>query len=224
MTEIALTVSGRRGCGERKPGAAYLCLGIGDGAPIWYYLLDPPVKDRTEPWQGMTVLTETVEAVLLGDYVSERDYPSVAHFVEETRRLGLSRLIPRSFDFERLRGKRVYIALYHRRAVPGKVTAGTQVKFPKCRVEDAAHYPRCVYHSWLDFALRGEKIKGASFEADPRDVAGLKDQAEGKGPVARATEWGMGAFAIIPVTHIEAVKALPKEALQAGLPVVVRGK
>jgi len=219
--DLALTIPVERGCGKRKAGAVYLALGVGEGGrEVWDYLLDPPVPVAREPWQGVEVVQENETAVVLGDYVSEADYPTIAHFVEEVRRFGLSRLIPRTFDFERLRGKEVYLALFHRKAVPTGVPIDRrQAYFRLCKMrETEGHYRRCVYHAWAALASKGERVVGASFEADPAAIAQAGDWSR----AATAAGWMMGAFAIFPITHLEAVKAAPKAAVGAGLPVVVR--
>lgn len=93
--------TGPRGCGKsRKAGGVYAELGLGpNGQPVEYFLIDPPrllpfdmpLRTQLPIWVG------EMEPILhLLDWVGAGHYPNVTDFVEEVRRMGLSRLLPES--------------------------------------------------------------------------------------------------------------------------------
>lgn len=103
----------KRGCGTRVEGGIYAECGLSEtGAPLERFLFDPVVPvpaDLTIPIQGVGTMTngETTHVV---DRVGVAFYPNASDFIEEVRRFGLSRRIPKSFDFSRLsEGSRILI-------------------------------------------------------------------------------------------------------------------
>jgi hypothetical protein len=101
-----VTSGARRGCGYRQPGGAYFAVPLGPGGrPVEEFLIDPPIViDAARLGAaavGVTLIErEGVSDVL--DTVGREYYPTVASFVEETRRLGVSRRAPRTIDFGRI--------------------------------------------------------------------------------------------------------------------------
>lgn len=109
-----------RGCGKRVKGAVYCetLLGAG-GRPIEDFIVDPPAK-VDEAALGLSNIgvklvmgTHGVWNVL--DIVGQESYPNVADFVEEVRRFGVSRRLPKTLDFAKLTSESRLILL-HRRA------------------------------------------------------------------------------------------------------------
>jgi hypothetical protein len=107
-----------RGCGSRVQGGSYLVTHLGpNGRPVEDFLIDP-----TEPFPleslGITprgvypIERDGVTHVV--DWVGSADYLNVADFVEEVRRHGLSRRIPRTFDFSLLTPESRIIVLHAR--------------------------------------------------------------------------------------------------------------
>lgn len=83
-----------RGCGRRKKGGTYAVLPLGPvGHPPEFFLVcppqllqfDPPVQGQRPVWYDQTLH--------LVDWVGSTYYPNVADFVEEVRRMGLSRRV-----------------------------------------------------------------------------------------------------------------------------------
>lgn len=112
----------KRGCGTRKKGGVYWEVGMGpDGMPLEHFLIDPPTP-LPEEYQGMsrqgvTTYTDPNTGVThILDWVGEEHYPNVMDFTEEVRRFGLSRRIPKNFDFSLITEKS-RILLVHRRAI-----------------------------------------------------------------------------------------------------------
>lgn len=91
---------GPRGCGDsRKAGGCYLELGLGPGGrPVEDFLVCPPkLLNFDVPAQGQMPIWRQVgegQYVLhLLDWVGQEFYTNTSDFVEEVRRMGLSRLL-----------------------------------------------------------------------------------------------------------------------------------
>jgi hypothetical protein len=108
-----------RGCGDsRQAGGIYACCGLSPvGSPIENFLVDSPIpidkNDYGLSSKGTTWLEKDGVWHLL-DIVGENYYPNVADFVEEARRMGISRRLSGKLEFERLT-KDSRIILLHRR-------------------------------------------------------------------------------------------------------------
>lgn len=92
-----------RGCGERKQTAVYCEVGMGPGGrPLEDFLICPPQKINpaelgVRPIGVRLVQHQAVWHTL--DWMGSEHYPNVADMVEEVRRFGLSRRLPRTLDF-----------------------------------------------------------------------------------------------------------------------------
>lgn len=109
-----------RGCGSRKVGGIYLTVPLAKegGATIESLLVDPPsVIDPNRV--GLSAIgVQTIERGGVShvlDWVGSENYPNVADFVEEARRMGISRRISKTFDFYKLTPKS-RLFLVHQRA------------------------------------------------------------------------------------------------------------
>jgi hypothetical protein len=119
-TPAPLVTSGaRRGCGYRQPGGAYFAVPLGPrGRPIEGFLIDPPVV-IDDPGRlrlasvGVTLIDRDGVTHVI-DIVGREHYPTVASFIDEARRLGISRRAPRTIDFARItRASRLLLAHGH---------------------------------------------------------------------------------------------------------------
>jgi len=107
-----------RGCGKRKAGGVYAEVGLAeDGYPLEHFILDPPVLVPDEMHltaTGVTVVGQGSRQHVV-DWVGSEFYPNVTDFLEEVRRFGLSRRLPKTFDFSQITaGSRIILA--HSRA------------------------------------------------------------------------------------------------------------
>jgi hypothetical protein len=103
----SVTSGGRRGCGYRQPGAAYLAVPLAPGGrPVEEFLIDPPVVIDDPAALGLTsVGTAMIErdgVTHVLDIVGREHYPTVAAFIDEARRMGISRRISRNSDFSKI--------------------------------------------------------------------------------------------------------------------------
>jgi len=106
MPQVLVTSGARRGCGTREPGGAYMAVPLGPGgSPVEAFLVDPPVAVDAAALGLSAVGTTMIErdgVTHVLDVVGREHYPTVAEFVDEARRLGISRRISRTAAFERL--------------------------------------------------------------------------------------------------------------------------
>lgn len=111
-----------RACGNRVAGGIYATVGLGlSGHPIECFLTDLP---RDVPWQEMGLSEIGVHAIRdqktgivnLWDIIGRNYYPFVADFIEEARRLGISRRVPSSLPWHQI-DSRSRLILLHSRAV-----------------------------------------------------------------------------------------------------------
>jgi len=114
-------VSEERGCGEREAGGIYLMTPLSAGGrPVEEFLVCPPVPIRDPDAAGVSPIG--VKVVQEGgtnhvvDWVGREHYPLVTDFVEEVRRMGVSRRVPKTFPFQLLSDRSMMILL-HSRAV-----------------------------------------------------------------------------------------------------------
>jgi len=91
-----------RGCGTRQEGALYLEVGLGHGGiPLEFFLADPPIPMSCDTKVGVELI-ERNGVVHVLDWCGEQHYPFVTDVLEEGRRYGFSRRIPRTLDLSRL--------------------------------------------------------------------------------------------------------------------------
>ena len=94
-----------RGCGTRVRGGVYGECGLGpNGRPIEEFLFDPPIlvpKGLGVPTRGV-LLVERAGIWHVVDRVGNEFYPSPADFLEEAKRMGVSRRFPSNIDFSKL--------------------------------------------------------------------------------------------------------------------------
>lgn len=100
MTTYAQAV--KRGCGTRKQGAVYAeCGNSRNGKPVEAFLLCPPVV-VDEKALGISPIGVKLIEGNVWDWVGSQYYPNVTDFIEEVRRFGMSRRLPKTFDFAKL--------------------------------------------------------------------------------------------------------------------------
>jgi hypothetical protein len=108
-----------RGCGQRAENGLYLTVGTSPlGVPIETYLVDPVIE-----WKGPRTLRAPMfiedkkgtTHLILG--IGLTYYPFVSDYVEEARRLGVSKRVPRNIKVERLSSESKFL-LMHPRAIP----------------------------------------------------------------------------------------------------------
>ncbi len=106
-----------RGCGKRKKGGIYAECGLSPvGRPLEDFLIDPPILPNFDvPTLGMKPIQDPHGVVHLVDWVGEEHYPNVWDFIEEVRRMGLSRRVSSSAPLDKLT-RQSRILLVHKTA------------------------------------------------------------------------------------------------------------
>lgn len=155
LLDLALTPAqgGPRECGPgRQASHIYAECGFSaGGAPIEQFLIDYPQGiDLTRAGfstQGMNLVTRG-DVHHLVDIIGAEHYPHVADFVEEARAIGISRKIPRTFDFSKLTAQSTMIFIHAKAAVRNapKVAAGTGTWSCPCGKGHLPTEPCAAYH------------------------------------------------------------------------------
>jgi hypothetical protein len=131
-----------RGCGRRVRGGIYLEIGMGrDGTPIENLLIDHPIPVPVKRLGIMprgVRLVEWLTGPMLVDWVGSNYYPNVLDFVEEARRFGISRRLPRNLDWKTLAGANL-VFLHARAAVENPDTFWSRISKTYCPIENAVH-------------------------------------------------------------------------------------
>jgi len=219
MTSTAIPVE--RGCGRRKRGGIYGECGLSRwGRPLEDFLMDPPVL-VDPPALGVSPIGVTlIEDPATGsthivDWVGEEHYPNVCDLLEETRRFGLSRRLPRTLDFGRL-DAHSRILLVHRRA--GVVDVAPYADdwrrpCPKALAEhaDPPRAPSVCAGVWWEEVVGGDPVEEApaGSPADPRRVRrsmpSLRYLAR-RGPDGATPTYAPAIFASFPISRLVVIR------------------
>lgn len=157
-TTRPVTSGGKRGCGVREPGAAYLAVPMGPwGAPVEAFLIDPPtVVDAASLGLSATgiKLIDRDGITHVYDIVGWEHYPTVAGFVDEVRAMGVSRRIASNTDFARLTSDSRLYLLHEHADIANACEFPTQRRCP-CLVEEhlEARYSDMCARLWWDEPL-----------------------------------------------------------------------
>ena len=206
-TPAPLVTSGaRRGCGYRQPGGAYFAVPLGPGGrPIEEFLIDPPVVIDDPARLGLAsigvTLIERDGVTHVIDIVGREHYPTVAAFIDEARRLGISRRAPRSVDFTRIsRASRLLLA-------HGHADIANAGEFPceeRCPCHVAGHlvpgFGDMCARLWWEEPLQAARHRLGLFASFPiPQIEVVRDHAGGShmGTIEHASRAG------VPVVEVE---------------------
>jgi len=215
MTDYA-NASIKRGCGKRKEGGVYAESGNSKkGSPLESFVLCPPIPFDPDEFGispiGVQLRQFQGETWHIVDWVGSKYYPNVTDFLEEVRRFGLSRRLPRSLDFSKLTNEsRLY--LVHSQAWIEKPSPYLSNRLGGNRVGmvwDSC--PRGIEHA------DGEICSGLWWE----DVVGMKTSATrvgnrvmpafqysaAKPPNSSDGEHGVAFFAKFPIHRLALIRA-----------------
>ena len=200
--ETVATGGGRRLCGLRQPGGAYLAVPLSPGGrPVEEFLVDPPQVVRKDALGlsaiGVTLVQRDGVTHVL-DIVGRQHYPTVASYIDEVRRLGVSRRISRKTDFSGLSADSRLVLLHEHADI------ANALEFPSAR--------RCPCE-------REEHLV--------EDFRGMCARLWADEPLEAAAH-RLGIFAVLPIAQIEVVRDPAsrthidtcRRAAKAALPVV----
>jgi hypothetical protein len=207
MTRL-VTSGVRRGCGYRQPGGAYLAVPLGPGGrPIEDFLVDPPVVIDSDQRAALglaavgVALVERAGATHAFDIVGREHYRTVAEYVDEVRRLGVSRRISRTADFSRLNPDSRLVLLHEHADVANALEFPAERRCPTERDEhlEAGYRGMCA-RLWWDEPLEAARHRLAIFAVFPiPQIEVINDPAGGShlGTAERASAAG------IPIVEVD---------------------
>lgn len=138
-----------RGCGHRQSGGIYLeTVFSPTGHELECFYADPALAVAPDELgvtpRGVTLLADEAGVTHVWDWVGAESYPNVADFLEEAKRLGISRRISKMAELDRLtRSSRIVIL--HARAI--------------------------IEEPWGEYVRREEDELLGDYAACPQDVA-----------------------------------------------------
>ena len=201
-----VTSGARRGCGYRQPGGAYFAVPLGPGGrPVEEFLIDPPVVIDDPARLGLASVGVTLidrdRITHVLDIVGREHYPTVASFIDEARRMGVSRRAPRTVDFARITpASRLLLAHPH-------ADVANAVEFPcerRCPCHVAEHlvagFTDMCARLWWEEPLEAARHRPALFASFPiPQIEVVKDDAGGShvGTTETASRSG------VPVVEVE---------------------
>jgi hypothetical protein len=209
-------MSAIRGCGSRVVGGVYAEVKTGDeGVPIEAFLVDPPSPVDVH---ALGLTNKGVRLVQLGntwhvfDIIGENYYPNVADFVEEGRRMGVSRRLPSNLDFSKIDPEKSRLVLLHRRAIIMNLDEAGFLNLPHiCPKGIAGHYAgmldeMCAGLWWHDLSSK---------ELDTSQMREIKGGTRYKAwahPIGSAKpERALGIFMTLPISNLAVIRGRNEE-------------
>ena len=203
----------QRGCGTRSEGGAYFEMGVGiGGLPIEAFLIDSPhvvpSALKISP-RGVQMIEQQqpgpdgeIQSVWhLVDWVGAEHYPNVADFVEEARRFGVSRRLPRNLDFSKITPES-RLLLVHARAYVVNTSEYSQWRCPK---QFSDHAPEkllpgqcCAGVWWRDITDH------SGFDVERRDMPSFSYFGH-RAPEGLEPEYSPAIFMSVPCSRIAVV-------------------
>ena len=181
-----------RGCGTRKTSGVYAETHLGkDGEAVDFFFCDPPMAVQDNMKKVGVSLIEQNGVFHIVDWVGEEHYPTMPDFIDEFRRMGLSRRLPKTLDFSKLSQSSRIILVHAKAKISNpEVLKGTG-DCPCFHKHDAHvnHDESCFYNAW---EALGDNVKyeAAVFAVFPisqlvqvRDSSCIEDMAKSQLPV-----------------------------------------
>lgn len=213
----------KRGCGSRKKGGIYSTCPLGPGGtPVEEFLKDPPLglpEGLSDLARQGVMLFDRDGVTHVLDWVGSNHYPNVADFIEEVKRMGMSRRMPSTTDFARL-GPMSQHFLVHERAIVAHpelyrpVRGALDVHAYDCPKSIAVHCCGCLVTGQppMCAGIWWEDLDGAADGVVPGDRGVERHISCGSyrgmlSPIpAGMREYMPGIFAAFPISRLEVVK------------------
>jgi hypothetical protein len=201
-----VTSGGRRGCGYRQPGAAYLAVPLGPGGrPVEEFLIDAPIVIDDPGQLGLTAigvaLVERDGATHVLDVVGREHYPTVAAFIDEARHMGISRRVSRSINFSQITPASRLLLLHPHADIANALEFPTSARCP-CHVHEhlADGFAEMCARLWWQEPLPGAQHRLALFASFPiPQIEVVTDRAGGKHVATKTAASRAG----VPVVEVE---------------------
>ena len=171
------TSGGERGCGTRQKGAAYLAIPlVPGGAPVEEFLIDPPVLVDPDELGisaiGVSLLAHPAgdggEITHVYDIVGREHYPTVAGFIDEARRMGISRRVAANTDFAKITPESRLLLLHAHADIANAAEFPTERTCP-CHIATHRHpdYSEMCARLWEEEPLQAARHRLAIFASFP---------------------------------------------------------
>jgi hypothetical protein len=216
-----------RGSGNRVPGGIYAECGLSpEGLSVEHYLVDPPdlqCFDRMGVTPAGVRLVERKGVFHVYDWINSAHYPDLATFVEEVRRFGLCRRLPRSLRFDMLTDdsrlilihSRAYVANFeqyaskwHGAGVPCPGHPHRRCPKGMCAHDRDREPSMCAGVWWQDVT------QGVAVEGDVRSVrvnAPSFSHLARRAPVGVVGRYLPAVFGTFPITRLVVVRGDDEE-------------
>jgi hypothetical protein len=169
------------------------------------FLIDPPVVIEDAGRLGLTSVGVAVferEGVThVVDIVGREHYPTVAEFVDEARRLGVSRRAPRTIDFARITAQSRLLLAHAHAEVANAAKFPTDAVCP-CRVQEhvTPRFDGMCARLWWQEPLQGAQHRLALFASFPIPQIEVVSDPVGGGHVETVR---LASAAGVPVLDVE---------------------
>lgn len=215
------TKASARGCGKsRTEGGIYMETAMGpDGTPFEEFIIDPPIVADfgalgVSP-RGVSLVPDDKGIYHVFDWVGSQHYPNVADFIEETRRLGPSRRLPRTLEFEKITPESRMVLIHARahidnasdfyRETPWECPKGHQEHGPSKNEMCAGLWWQDVEPTHLSRVER-EAMEAAGIRAFTRTMPAFEYQAMTAPPDTLGL-YRPAMFLALPITNLSVVKS-----------------
>ena len=210
-----------RSCGMRVDGGLYACVGISPfGKDIEYFCIDPPKPVDLKPFRAPILMERENEDICdMAVYIGKQYYPFVSDFLEESRMMGISRRIPRTFPVERLTANESKMLFIHERAIP-LFKHDTGRDCPRKLKHSFEPGDTCVFDLWHLSALESVKDKHEVQVIDEDHVSVQTPSIKYGANIPRLPKinleqkktykYQMGIFAMFWLEHLEFVSKKKK--------------
>jgi len=196
-----------RGCGKRVTGGCYAETNLEkDGVPLDFFFMDPPLPVVSQDISSVGVkLVERDGVWHVLDWVGTKHYENVPDYIEELRRFGLSRRIPRNIDFSKLTAES-RIVLIHEKAI---IRGVKSLRWLKEKSGDGS-----CQHPGLDKSERRKHSKKEvsclyalwdALKPGEREMPSFTYSSKGVGD--KGIKYAPGIFAALPISCLVQVRS-----------------
>jgi hypothetical protein len=137
-----------RGCGKRKAGGVYVMSELGpDGVPLEAVMIDPPVPYDGGPFRAPQLVRKDDVAHLVF-WVGAEFYEYPCDFLEETRRLGVSRRVPVDFPLEEMTSSSMMFFVHSKAIIENYEVLPPPEYCPKVNEKHLRNEEYCLGHTY----------------------------------------------------------------------------
>ena len=137
-----------RGCGKRKAGGVYVMSELGpDGVPLEAVMIDPPVPYDGGPFRAPQLVRKDGVAHLVF-WVGAEFYEFPCDYLEETRRLGISRRVPVDFPLEELDSSSMMFFVHSKAIIENYEVFPPPEYCPKVNEKHLRNEEYCLGHTY----------------------------------------------------------------------------